>query len=112
MGFAACHRALVHRDKRGRRGRERAPRDAPVGLGLDGRLRAVYARLGLRSLEVRVSVLKLGFLFWLLVLLAAAFARYVVLALLDDDRALAVAAAVAFVLMCAAAVMVALGMLS
>jgi hypothetical protein len=75
VGFAADHRALVRRDKRGSRGRERAPQDAPIGLGLDARLRAVYARLGLRSLEVGVSVLKLGFLFWLFVLLAAAFAR-------------------------------------
>jgi hypothetical protein len=58
-----------------------------------------------------VSGLKTGWMFWLFVLFAAGFARYVVLALLDDDRPLAAAAAAAFVLMCAAAVMEALGML-
>ena len=38
-----------------------------------------------------VSGLKTGWMFWLFVLFAAGFARYVVLALLDDDRPLAVA---------------------
>jgi hypothetical protein len=47
-------------------------------------------------------VLRLGPLFWLFVLLAAGFARYIVLAVQDEDRALAGAAAVAFVVMCAA----------
>jgi hypothetical protein len=55
---------------------------------------------------------RLGWFFWLLLLFAAGFARYIVLAALDGDRALAVAAAVAFVLLCAAALMEALGMLS
>lgn len=57
------------------------------------------------------GVLRLGLLFWVLVVFAGAFAHYIVLALQDDDRPLAAAAAVAFVLMCAAAVMEALGML-
>ena len=51
------------------------------------------------------GVLRMGWLFWLFVLFAAGFARYFVLALLDDDRQLAIAAAVAFLLMCAAAAM-------
>jgi hypothetical protein len=38
-----------------------------------------------------VSGLKTGWMFWLFVLFAAGFARYVVLALLDDDRPLVVA---------------------
>ena len=38
-----------------------------------------------------MSGLKTGWMFWLFVLFAAGFARYVVLALLDDDRPLAVA---------------------
>ena len=50
-------------------------------------------------------------MFWLLVLFAAGFARYLVLAMLDGDHALAAAAAVAFALMCAAAVMDAFGMI-
>jgi hypothetical protein len=53
----------------------------------------------------------MGWLFWLFVLFAAGFARYFVLALLDDDRQLAIAAAVAFLLACAAAVMEAVGWL-
>jgi hypothetical protein len=58
-----------------------------------------------------MSALRLGPLFWLFVLLAAGFARYIVLALLNEDRQLAIAAAVAFLLMCAAAVMEAFGWL-
>jgi hypothetical protein len=58
-----------------------------------------------------MSALRLGPLFWVFVLLAAGFARYIVLALLDEDRQLAIAAAVAFLLMCAAAVMEAFGWL-
>jgi hypothetical protein len=57
------------------------------------------------------GVLRMGWLFWLFVLIAAGFARYFVLALLDDDRQLAIAAAVAFLLMCAAAAMEAFGWL-
>jgi hypothetical protein len=57
------------------------------------------------------GVLRMGWLFWLFVLFAAGFARYFVLALLDDDRQLAIAAAVAFLLACAVAVMEALGWL-
>ena len=57
------------------------------------------------------GVLRMGWLFWLFVLFAAGFARYFVLALLDDDRQLAIAAAVAFLLACAAAVMEAVGWL-
>jgi len=55
-------------------------------------------------------MLRLGPVFWVLVLLAAGFARYIVLALREDDPPLAVAAAVGFVLLCAAALMEALGM--
>lgn len=44
--------------------------------------------------------LRAGWLFWILVLLAAGFARYVVLARRDGDGELAFAAAVAFALMC------------
>jgi hypothetical protein len=58
-----------------------------------------------------MSALRLGPMFWVFVLFAAAFACYVGLAILDKDRALAAAAAVAFVLMCAAAVMKAYGWL-
>lgn len=58
-----------------------------------------------------MSALRLGPLFWLFVLLAVGFARYIVLALQDEDRQLAIAAAVAFLLMCAAAVMEAVGWL-
>jgi hypothetical protein len=58
-----------------------------------------------------MGALRLGPLFWLFVLLAAGFARYIVLALQDEDRQLAIAAAVAFLLMCAAAVMEAYGWL-
>ena len=58
-----------------------------------------------------MSVLKLGWLFWLLVLFAMAFARYIVLAHRDGDWELALAAAAAFVLMCALAVAEAFGWL-
>lgn len=58
-----------------------------------------------------MNALRLGPLFWLLLIFAAAFARYVVLAILDDDRQLAVAAAVAFALMCALAAAEAFGWL-
>jgi hypothetical protein len=51
------------------------------------------------------GVLRLGLLFWVLVVFAGAFAHYIVLALQDDDRPLAAAAAVAFALCCAAALM-------
>jgi hypothetical protein len=57
------------------------------------------------------GLFRLGLLFWVLVIFAGAFARYIVLALQDDDRPLAIAAAVACILLCAAALMEALGML-
>ena len=57
------------------------------------------------------ALLKLGWMFWLLVLFAVAFARYAVLAVQDDDRPLAVAATVAFVLCCVATLMVGVGWL-
>ena len=57
------------------------------------------------------ALLKLGWMFWLLVLFAVAFARYAVLAVQDDDRPLAVAATVAFALCCAAALMAGVGWL-
>ncbi len=58
-----------------------------------------------------MSALKLGWLFWVLVLFAAAFARYIILAHRDGDGGLALAAAAAFVLMCALAVAEAFGWL-
>ena len=58
------------------------------------------------------GLFRLGLLFWVLVVLAGAFAHYIGLGLQDDDRPLAAAAAVAFILLCAAALMEALGMLS
>jgi hypothetical protein len=42
----------------------------------------------------------MGLLFWILLVFAAGFARYVVLAYRDGDNELALAAAVAFALMC------------
>lgn len=47
--------------------------------------------------------LRMGLLFWILVVFAAGFARYIVLAYRDGDNELALAAAVAFALMCALA---------
>jgi hypothetical protein len=47
--------------------------------------------------------LRMGPLFWILLLFALGFARYFFLAHRDGDRELAAAAAVAFVLMCALA---------
>jgi hypothetical protein len=52
-----------------------------------------------------------GLLFWFLVVCALGFARYFFLAAHEGDRQLAAAAAVAFFLMCAAAVMELLGRL-
>jgi hypothetical protein len=52
-----------------------------------------------------------GLLFWFLVVCALGFARYFFLAVHEGDRQLAAAAAVAFFLMCAAAVMELLGRL-
>ena len=57
------------------------------------------------------AVLEPGWIFWLLVLLAVAFARYAVLAVQDDDPPLAVAATVAFFLCCVAALMEGVGWL-
>jgi hypothetical protein len=50
-------------------------------------------------------------LFWFLVICAVGFARYFVLARSSGDIHLAVAAAIAFILVCAAALMQLLGML-
>ena len=58
-----------------------------------------------------MSELRLGLLFWVLLLFAAAFARYVFLAVRDGDGELAVAAALASALMCALAAAEAFGWL-
>jgi hypothetical protein len=50
-------------------------------------------------------------LFWFIVICAVGFGRYFVLARQSGDVHLAVAAAIAFILVCAAAVMQLLGML-
>jgi hypothetical protein len=55
--------------------------------------------------------LRMGLLFWFLVVCAGGFARYYFLARRDGDGPLASAAIAGFVLMCAAAVMELLGML-
>lgn len=55
--------------------------------------------------------LRIGLLFWFLVICAGGFARYYFLARRDGDRPLAAAAIAGFVLICAAAVMELLGML-
>ena len=55
--------------------------------------------------------LRMGWLFWFLVVCAGGFARYYFLARRGGDGALASAAIAGFVLMCAAAVMELLGML-
>jgi hypothetical protein len=52
-----------------------------------------------------------GLLFWFLVICAVGFARYFVLATRSGDVQLAVAAAIAFFLVCASALMELLGML-
>jgi hypothetical protein len=58
-----------------------------------------------------VSRVWTGLLFWLLVICAVGFARYLFLAMRSGDVRLAVAAAIAFLLVCAAAVMQLKGML-
>jgi predicted Na+-dependent transporter len=58
-----------------------------------------------------VSAIRAGLLFWIFLLFAAGFARYVFLARRDDDEKLALASAVAFLLMCALAVAEAFGWL-
>jgi hypothetical protein len=58
-----------------------------------------------------VSGVRAGLLFWFLVICAVGFARYFVLATRSGDVRLAVAAAIAFLLVCAAALMELLGML-
>jgi predicted Na+-dependent transporter len=58
-----------------------------------------------------VGGLRTGLLFWIMLLFAAGFARYVALAVRDGDRELAVAAALSFVLMCALAAAEAFGWL-
>ena len=52
-----------------------------------------------------------GLLFWVLVIVSVGFARYFFLARKGGDLQLALAAAVAFFLVCAAALMELLGML-
>jgi hypothetical protein len=52
-----------------------------------------------------------GLLFWVLVICAVGFARYFFLATRSGDVRLAVSAAIAFFLVCAAALMELLGML-
>jgi hypothetical protein len=47
-----------------------------------------------------VSAFRTDLLFWVFLFIAAGFARYFVLAVNEDDRPFAVAAAVAFVVMC------------
>jgi hypothetical protein len=51
-----------------------------------------------------VSELRAGPLFWILLIFAAGFARYFFLAWRDGDDELAIAAAVAFLLVCVVAV--------
>lgn len=58
-----------------------------------------------------MSALRLGPLFWILLVFAAGFARYVVLARRGGDEELALAAAVAFLLMFALAAAEAFGWL-
>jgi hypothetical protein len=58
-----------------------------------------------------VSGVRAGLVFWVLVIFAAGFARYFFLARRSGDLQLAVAAAIAFFLVCAAALMELLGML-
>jgi hypothetical protein len=50
-----------------------------------------------------LSELRTGLFFWVLLIFAAGFARYFVLAVRDRDGQLAAAAGVAFALMCALA---------
>jgi hypothetical protein len=52
------------------------------------------------GLGILVSAFRTDLLFWVFLILAAGFARYFVLAVNEDDRPFAVAAAVAFVVMC------------
>lgn len=47
--------------------------------------------------------MRMGLLFWILLIFAAGFARYFILAVRDGDRELAAAAAAAFVLVGAVA---------
>jgi hypothetical protein len=58
-----------------------------------------------------VSALRLSLLFWILLIFAAGFARYIYLAHRDGDEELTLAAAVAFLLMCALAAAEAFGWL-
>jgi hypothetical protein len=58
-----------------------------------------------------VSGARAGLVFWFLVICAVGFARYFFLARKSGDLQLALAAAVAFFLVCAAALMELLGML-
>jgi hypothetical protein len=58
-----------------------------------------------------MSGVRAGLLFWVLVIVSVGFARYFFLARKGGDLQLALAAAVAFFLVCAAALMELLGML-
>jgi hypothetical protein len=55
VDFGAVHRALMGVDKRDSRNRGRALRAEPLGLGLDGLVRAVFAGRSVRLLEIAVS---------------------------------------------------------
>ena len=58
-----------------------------------------------------MSGVRAGLLFWFLVICAVGFARYFVFATRSGDVRLAVAVAIAFFLVCAAALMELVGML-
>jgi hypothetical protein len=101
MACAAGRSVYVGLAKRGHCGANRAPRDEPVGIGLDGLVRAVFVGCGVQLLEVAVS----SPLFWFLgaVSSAVASAFFWVLARRAGDSGLARATAVAVVVCCAAA---------
>ncbi len=56
-----------------------------------------------------MSATRAGLLFWVFSIIAAGFARYFVLAVKEYDRPFAIAAAVAFVVMCVVATAVFFG---
>jgi hypothetical protein len=55
MAFAAGRSVCLGLAKRGHCGANRAPRDEPVGIGLDGLVRVVFVGRGVQLLEVAVS---------------------------------------------------------
>jgi hypothetical protein len=55
MDFAAGRSVCLGLAKRGHCGANRAPRDEPVGIGLDGLVRDVFAGRGIQLLEVAVK---------------------------------------------------------